>query len=455
MRTHRMRGRFVLAGLALAVSITVASPACAAESDKTKAARELLALWAGGKHKEFVERSDETMKKAFDETKVSQAWASVEFQYGKYISERSAEEIPAGELTAVRLTLNFERAVLKIRFVLTKDNRLTGLFFDAVEPIDDGRVPPYVQKGRLGEEKLTLTCGKFDLPAILTLPASNTSKLPVVVLIHGSGPHDADETIGPNKPFRDLAWGLAMRGVASLRYEKRTHKYKSDIKAEDITLEWETIDDACAAAQLLRDRPEIDPQRIFAIGHSLGGAAAPFVAARDGKLAGIVLMAATARPLTDVIEDQLTYIFNLDGAVSPQEQAELDKARPAIAALRAGKPMEAKESLLGAPNTYWMDVLRHDNFAATQKLDMPILILHGGRDYQVTMKEFDIWKSKLGGKKSVTLRLFDSLNHLMIAGTGRSSPEEYQKAGFVEEAVITAIADWINVAADPRVGRSR
>src|SRR5262245_57724592 len=151
MKTHRVRARVVLAGMALAISISLAMPACAAETDKTRTARELLALWASGKHKEFVERSDDTMKKAFDETKVAQAWASVEFQYGKYVSERAAEEIATGELTAVRLTLVFERAVLKIRFVLTKDNKLTGLFFDAVEPTDDGRVPPYVKKDQLRE----------------------------------------------------------------------------------------------------------------------------------------------------------------------------------------------------------------------------------------------------------------------------------------------------------------
>lgn len=443
MKTHRARARIILAGTALVISISVATPACAAETEKTKAARELLSLWAGGKHKEFVERSDETMKKVFDETKVAQAWASVEFQYGKYVSEQAAEEIAVGELSAVRLTLAFERAVLKVRFVLTKDNKLTGLFFDAVEPIDDGRVPPYAKKEALREEKLTLKCGEFELPAILTLPSGDAKGLAAVVFIHGSGPHDPDETVGASKPFRDLAWGLASRGIASLRYEKRTHKYKAEIKAEEITLEWEAIDDACAAAELLRTRPEVDPKRVFALGHSLGGIVVPFVAARDGKLAGIVQVAATARPLTDVVEDQLNYIFNLDGKVSEEEQRELDKAKPAIAALRAGKPGDAKEPLLGAPNSYWMDVLRHDNVAAAEKLTIPILILQGGRDYQVTMKEFDIWKARLGAKKNVTLRLFDRLNHLMIAGDGPSRPEEYQKPGFVDEAVVAAIVEWI------------
>lgn len=446
MTIHRGRARIGLAGLVIAVSVSLVSPACAAESEKSKVARELLKLWAGGKNKEFVERSDETMKKAFDETKVAQAWQSVEFQYGKYVEEKSAEEIAVGELTAVRLTLRFERAVLKIRFVLTKDDQLTGLFFDAVEPIDDGRVPPYAKKDALREEKLTLKCEKFELPAILTLPAGDAKNLAAVVLVHGSGPHDADETIGPNKPFRDLAWGLACRGIASLRYEKRTHKYKGDIKAEDITLEWESIDDAVTAAEMLRTRAEVDSKRVFVLGHSLGGIVAPFVAKRDGKLAGIVLLAATARPLTDVIEDQLNHIFNLDGTVSADEQREWDKARPAIAAIRAGKPEEAKEPLLGAPNKYWMDVVRHDNVAETEKLAIPILILQGGRDYQVSMKEYDIWKARMGAKKNVTLRVFERMNHLMIAGEGKSGPEEYQKAGFVDESVVAGIAEWVERA---------
>ena len=94
-----------------------------------------------------------------------------------------------------------------------------------------------------------------------------------MVLVHGSGPNDRDETIGPNKVFKDLAWGLASRGVTVLRYDKRTYAYatKFDERAvKSLTVQGEVIDDALAALQLLLNREEIDPQRVFLLGHSLG-----------------------------------------------------------------------------------------------------------------------------------------------------------------------------------------
>ncbi|MDZ7606573.1 MAG: hypothetical protein U5K79_13515 [Cyclobacteriaceae bacterium] len=58
----------------------------------------------------------------------------------------------------------------------------------------------------------------------MTLPKGKNS-FPIVLFVHGSGPNDRDETIGPNKPFRDIAYGLAEKGIASLRYDKRTFVY--------------------------------------------------------------------------------------------------------------------------------------------------------------------------------------------------------------------------------------
>lgn len=431
-------------GLVLALILTgVCGELRAGDSAKVDAAREILQLWAAGKNHEMARRSEEKMRAAMGPQKLAQAWSMAELQYGKYVREQSVEEIPSGDLTAVRFTLQFERAILKIRFVLTKDNQLTGLWFDAVDPIKDDRLPPYAKKDAFREEELTLRCGDYELPAILALPASNAKELPAVVFVHGSGPHDADETIGPNKVFRDLASGLATNGVASLRYQKRTKKYGPTAKPEELTLEWEVIDDACAAAALLRSRPEINPQRVFILGHSIGGFASPFIAQRDSKLAGIIMMAANARPACDLVEDQLHYLFNLDGKISDDERKQLEQVGKATAAIRAGRPEEAGEPLLGAPNRYWADLQARDNVAAAMRLELPMLILQGGRDYQVTKKDFDIWSAKMGEKPNVTLHLFDDLNHLMIAGEGPSSPEEYGKAGFVAERVVSRIASWV------------
>ena len=135
------------------------------------------------------------------------------------------------------------------------------------------------------------------------------------MLVHGSGPNDRDETLGPNKPFRDLAWGLADRGIAVLRYDKRTSVYGGKMAGnKNLTVREETIDDALLAVKLLRGRPDIDPKRIFILGHSLGGMVAPRIGADDPSLAGLIILAGATRPLPDVAREQLEYIASLSPA---------------------------------------------------------------------------------------------------------------------------------------------
>lgn len=303
---------------------------------------------------------------------------------------------------------------------------------------------PYAKASDFVETPLTLKVKKFKLPAMLTMPTQAKAAVPGVVLVHGSGPQDMDETQGANKAFRDLAWGLAAQGVATLRYEKRTRKYGARVKPEIIDLDWETIDDALAAARLLRKQDGVDPWRVFVLGHSLGGMAAPLIATRDSKLAGIIVMAGNARPLVDLIEDQLTYLAGLGGVEGKQAQQLLDQSRQAIKSIQAGKPEEVKEPLLGAPTGYWEDLSRRDSLSAAQQLDMPILILQGKQDYLVTMKDFELWEARLSEKDSVTFRLYDQLNHGMMLCEGTPGPANDIAPGHVDVAVIRDIAEWIS-----------
>ena len=145
--------------------------------------------------------------------------------------------------------MKFEKVTLDFRVVLDDDDKVAGFFIvDHVEPPEAGR-----------EVELSLGDDGRNIPATLTLP-SGDGPFPAVVLIHGSGPMDRDGTIGPNKPYRDLAWGLAERGVATLRYDKRSFARPEDLLAlgQNLTVQQEVIDDARLALALLRERDEID-----------------------------------------------------------------------------------------------------------------------------------------------------------------------------------------------------
>lgn len=268
------------------------------------------------------------------------------------------------------------------------------------------------------------------------------------MLLSGSGPHDRDETIGQNKPFRDLAWGLASRGIAVLRFEKVTYTHGHQVaKDRDFTVADEYVPDAVAAVGLLRQHPAVDGDRVFVLGHSLGGTVAPRVALAEPAIAGLVILAGGTEPLYWAAVRQTRYLASLVPATAAA-------AQPAIEAMSRQAAMVDSPDLspstpdselpFGVPAPYWLDLRGYDPAAAAATLRQPMLIVQGGRDYQVTVPD-DLarWEASLAGRPDVTIRVYNNDNHLFFRGTGKSSPAEYEPPQHVDPAVVADIADWL------------
>ena len=316
-----------------------------------------------------------------------------------------------------------------------------------------GSLPPSAraQEPTLVERDVTVGSTPLALPGTLTLPAGK-GPFPLIVLVHGSGPNDRDETIGPNRPFRDLARGLSARGVAVLRYDKRTRVYPMSFANRAFTVREETADDALAAIRLARTLAEIDARRIVVAGHSLGGMLAPRIAAEDGKLAGVILLAGAAdESLPDMVERQLAYLKALDGADTAALGAQERAITPLLARVRALTPADSadKTLLLGAPAAYWLDLAAYVPPDVARALDVPLFVIQGGRDYQVDARGFERWQAELGVRPHVAMRMYPSLNHLFMTGSGPGNPGEYAVPGTVAEEVIGDIATW-TLALRPR-----
>ena len=404
-------------------------------------ARALLELLVTGRYDEFVAAGNATMRAKFTALQAQQVWSSVWQQIGGYRSIESARVTAQDEYQSVSLVVRCARGEVTIRIVLNAAGELSGLWLDGIVP--DWEPPAYADPARFEEEPRTVSAGEFALPATLALP-KGPGPYPGVVLVHGSGPNNENEQLGPNRPFQDLAWGLASQGVAVLRYQKRTFAHPTAYAPADWTPQTEVIDDAVAAARLLRAEPRVDPQRVFVVGHSLGAGLAPLIAQQDGQLAGIVLLAGNARSLVDLVEEQTDYTVKLAGWLVPAEQkkqvAELKKA---LAAIRAGQAEQVTTPVLGMPAVYWARYHEIDPPARASELSLPILILQGQRDYQVTTTDYKLWQKRLAGRPRVTFKLYDELNHLFMPGTGPSSPAEYRLPSHVDERVITDLAKWI------------
>lgn len=322
---------------------------------------------------------------------------------------------------------------IRMKVVVTSQQTVVGLFVAPPTLKSAGVRPDYLETAATQRE---ITVGKppWELPGTLTLPKSGEPKAGIV-LVHGSGPHDRDETVGPNKPFRDLALGLAANDIATLRYDKRTLAHKMAIAVNgNVTLNEEVVDDALAALTTLRAQPELANVPAFVLGHSLGAILAPEIAAKDGKVAGVVLLAGPARPMEDVLIDQLTYLGTPNLAEIRQQAEGIRKHK-----------LEPAAPVLGAPASYWYDLCGRDAEAAIKTvagLECGILLVQGGRDYQSTAEDFKLWQKALGEQPNVTLKLFDDLNHLFAAGDGKATPDEYLEETHIDARVIELIADW-------------
>jgi dienelactone hydrolase len=379
---------------------------------------------------------DASMVKALSKEQLGQFWPQLETQMGKYKGRDGATMSPYQNYQIVSVKTNFAKDSIIFNVVFSKDGKIAGMNLKpTTTPTPSAyKVPGYVDQSKFSEQEVTVGSGKWALPGTLTLPKGD-GPFPAVVLVHGSGPNDRDESIGPNRPFKDIAWGLASKGIAVLRYDKRT-KAHADLYTPDeldkITLGTETIDDSILAADLLAKNPKIDPKQIYVLGHSQGGMAAPRIGQQDPNLAGLIILAGPARPLEEVIVDQLTYIAGVDGTVSEAEKNSIDMAK--TAAVKVKDPnlsvnTPSSELSLGIPASWWQDVRGYQPAEVAKNLTMPILLLQGGRDYQVTKADFDIWKQALTEKVNAKLLFFPDMNHLFISGKGMATPEEYSKPG--------------------------
>lgn len=434
----------VLTGIATSVCLALPQPA--SSPDAAAFARATLQRLTGGDMAAVVATFDDNVRAALPEDKLRAVWQTLRSQVGAFQKAGEPRASRKGEFQVVVVPVEFERGALEMQIALNGDGRIAGLNFRPAAPTAPFTDADYVVAANFTEREITVDAGGWPLGATLSMPTAK-GPLPAIVLVHGSGPSDRDETIGPNKPFRDLGRGLASRGVAVLRYEKRTRSYGQKIAPlPDFTVKEETVDDAVAAVRLLRATPGIDPRRVFVLGHSLGGMLAPRIAtAGAGDVAGLVILAGAVRSLEQLLIEQLRYLAEADGSISAVEQEQLDQVERLAGAIKKLQPGDAAPSMAGisAPASYWLDLRGYDPPRAAQSVQAPMLILQGGRDYQVTSADFDRWKAALGERKDVVLKLYPALNHLFMSGTGRSLPAEYLSAGHVAEEVVRDIADWV------------
>ena len=338
---------------------SAATSSAAAES-AVAIARDFLDALARGDTTAAEALEDATMRQAAPAAALSTLWSQLEAQFGAFGAFGAAESAAAAPYTNVTVQASFANAIVPLIVTVTTEGLIAGLHLGNPAPIGSpgspsSSAPPppspaaYVRPESFTETEVTVGAEPWVLPGHTLDARWRRTRSRRVVLLAGSGPNDRDETIGPNAPLRDIAWGLASDGIAVLRYDKRTKTHAAEMAADvaTITVKEETVDDAVAAVDLLRSTPGVDPDRVFVVGHSLGGYLAPRVAAAaPGKVAGDRPPRGQQQPASrGVILDQFEYLASEAGGADPAAAAQLDDIRAQVAlaespALSASTPAD-------------------------------------------------------------------------------------------------------------------
>ncbi|MFH5801122.1 alpha/beta fold hydrolase [Haladaptatus sp. CMAA 1911] len=407
--------------------------------------RILINLIDEGSYEKAHAQFGSELKQQVSPAQLEQVWNGVEDQNGEFqsISKLKVRTQKGTDIVTGQITLEHGRAEIITAF---RDKTIIGFQVHQLGPKWSG--PSYVNESTFTEQNITIqatdTC---SLDGTVTVPY-NTTQAPGIVLVHGQGPSDRDGTVGPNKPYKDLAWGLASRGIAVLRYDKRTQVCNPNLA--EITINEAVTDDALAAIETLRKSPNVADNSIFVVGHSIGATLAPRIATRDGNLAGTGMLAPLARSAADAIDDQTQYLATRDGVVTEAEEQQLKLVDQITKQIRSLNFPDDKVVYLGG-DEYWSSLQRYEALETAKCLPIPQLLLQGERDYQVTIEDdFRHWHAILGGKSNVSFEQYPKLNHLFMPGTGKSGPEEYRKQNHVAEQVVLDIASFVKkiVSAD-------
>ncbi len=399
-----------------------------APQDPSSVSQKFLDAMIAGKTGEATALFSDAILAGKPQAAIDDAWKKTTGGLGAHVKTGEPAKTPVGDnLVFVRKVEFAKGAITTSVTVNAKTLRVEGFHLKpAAGPFTSA---DYVKPDAFRAEDATFGAAKdFAMPAVFLIPTGK-GPFPAVVLVHGSGPNDRDESVGACKPFRDLAEGLASRGVAVFRYDKRTFVHGARVK--DPTIDTEVIDDAVAAIAWVRARPEVDAKRVTVVGHSLGALLAPQIA-KQAKTKGAVLLAPPARTPWEILPQQYRYLGVPEAQVAQLEQQ--------LFAVRDGK---AQGTVLGAPAAYWRDWAARDGIAVAKTLGAPLLVMRGDRDYQVNEVDWAGWKKGMAGVKGAQLVEVPGANHLFVVGTGKPGPAEYDVAGHVAPSVLTAIEKFV------------
>ena len=300
---------------------------------------------------------------------------------------------------------------------------------------------------RPNDEPVKFGSNGVTLVGTLSKPAQVTGRVPAVVLVGASGPHDRDEVLFGIPVLGEIADALANNGFMVLRYDKRGMG-QSGGRPESTNLT-DLSEDLRAAVKTLADRKDVDSKHIAVVGHSEGGAVALLAASKDKRIAAVALLAANGVSGSELVLAQQRRILDRS-TLSPEEKQErINFQRQINEAIVTGRGLDQlpPDVRRQVDDPEFQSMLANDPAKVMPGAKQPVLIVQGALDTQVEPSNADrleelAKKRKNGGPVDVVK--VANVNHLLVpAVTGEANEYPSLKDKHVSTDVTQAIVEWL------------
>lgn len=388
---------------------------------------------------------DATMKRYMDANQLEATWNSLIENYDtiQFINETIITQKDSFKITETKI--DFVKKSFLFKLTINNKGEISGMYF--LNTKLKYTPPDYINTLNFIETKIAVPAENIISEGVLSLPKAQQN-VPLVIIVGGSGGTDKDGTLGPNKPYKDIAWALAAKGIAVYRYDKRTANpanLKGIKNLNDFLLYEEYVEDLKNIVAYFSEDKRINPKQIFIAGHSQGGFMLPYFTKACPKIKGVISLAGNYSNVVDLMAYQFEYLkqFLPDSASKQAYDVMIKKAE--YMKLNISSTQINKDSMIpGLTMAYVKDMMTN----GPEKLHVvlhkkPALFIQGERDYQVPMSEFELWKKAMQKSCCSTFISYPKLNHLLMEGEGISKPTEYNKPNNVPEYVVDEIATWV------------
>ena len=304
----------------------------------------------------------------------------------------------------------------------------------------------------MNEHTLTFASHGFTLAGTLTIP-DGAGPFPAALFVAGSGEVDRNEnhkSMAMNN-FNTMAATLAEAGFATLRFDKRGVG-ESEGNFHEAGF-FDNVADATAAFEALCDRPEVDAERAFVIGHSEGALIATRMAASGVNAAGIVLLAGTAQAGAAVLEWQgRKVVQSLKGFQGWLVRTlRIDPAKTQRKLFRkivASDKAVMRVQLIVKLNAKWMrEFMAYNPADDLPRITMPVCAITGAHDIQVDPEDIEIMRTCVPSS-TFEGHLIPELSHILRRGEPGTGDYKRQTQLPVDAELMEVMVGWLrtNVA---------